>query len=342
MSREIFKFFKNFFAAANRWTKRTDECTIGVKEARGMSTVKRIATYVLVLVLLLCSTGCAEQAATDPTTAITQPPVKESLKIISFNIQTHSGGQPFFVRSEMMTEFVSEWMPDSIGMQEVTSTWRKELEATCFGEQYSSVGNAKMSTGEMNAIFYRNDKFTLVDSGTFWLSDTPDVVGSMIEGSGEPRTCTWARLKNKNTAAEFVHLNVHLDINGSAVRVKQGQALMEFVRGLGDVPMILTGDFNQSRMKSETEFYPVYQVVAALFSDARLTAPDTVSPDEWASMTRYHLEPDYYDPARQPIDYVFYTAAHFEPTVYRNIIKVRDEVFTISDHWAQYAEFTVK
>ena len=302
-------------------------------------TVKKIIAMAVVLVLLLCMVGCAEK----PNTAPTQPPVKdEPLKVISFNIQTHSNGEVFYVRKEMMTEFVSEWQPDSIGMQEVTGTWRKALDGTCFGEQYSSVGNSKKSTGEMNAIFYRNDKLSLVDSGTFWLSDTPDVVGSMVEGSSEPRTCTWARLKKKKTGKEFIHLNTHLDINGSAVRLKQGQALMAFVRGLGDVPLIVTGDFNQSRMKEDGELYPMYQVMTESLADARLTAADTVSPDEWASMVKYHREGQTYNPARQPIDYVFYTPDDFEPTVYRNVLYIRDELFTISDHLAQYVEFAVK
>lgn len=301
--------------------------------------MNRIVTVVLALALLFCATGCAEKTNTAPT----QPPVKdEPLKVISFNIQTHSNGEVFYIRKEMMTEFVNEWQPDSIGMQEVTGTWRKALEETCFGEQYSSVGNSKKSTGEMNAIFYRNDKLALVNSGTFWLSDTPDVVGSMVEGSSEPRTCTWARLKNKKTGKEFVHLNTHLDIGGSAVRLKQAQALMEFVRGLGDVPLIVTGDFNQVRMKADGEFYPVYQVMTESLADARLTAADTVSPDAWASMVDQHREGQTYNPARQPIDYVFYTLDDFEPTVYRNVLYMRDGLFTISDHLAQCVEFTVK
>lgn len=291
--------------------------------------MKRVSAAILVLMLLLCLGGCAA-------------PESEPLKIISFNIQTHSNGEIFSIREEMMTEFISEWQPDSIGMQEVTATWRKALENTCFGEQYSGVGNSVLKTGEMNAIFYRNDKFTLVDSGTFWLSDTPKVVGSKVEGSSEPRTCTWARLKNKKTGKEFVHMNTHLDISSGAVRVAQAQVVMAFIRELGDVPLILTGDFNQSRMKSESEFYPVYEVVSESLADARLTAADTVSPDEWASMVRYHREEEYYNPARQPIDYVFYTPDDFEPTVYRNVLYIRDELFTISDHLAQCVEFTVK
>ena len=137
-------------------------------------------------------------------------------------------------------------------------------------------------------------------------------------------------------------MNTHLDISSGAVRVAQAQVVMAFIRELGDVPLILTGDFNQSRMKSESEFYPVYEVVSESLADARLTAADTVSPDEWASMVRYHREEEYYNPARQPIDYVFYTPDDFEPTVYRNVLYIRDELFTISDHLAQCVEFTVK
>ena len=291
--------------------------------------MKKMLIVISALALVLCLGGCAA-------------PESEPLKVISFNIQTHSNGEIFSIREEMMTEFISEWQPDSIGMQEVTATWRKALENTCFGEQYSGVGNSVSKTGEMNAIFYRNDKFTLVDSGTFWLSDTPEVAGSKVEGSSEPRTCTWARLKNKKTGKEFVHMNTHLDINGSEVRLKQGRVLLEFIRDLGDVPLILTGDFNQSRMKSDGEPYPLYQELTASLADARIDAADTVSPDEWASMVKYHREEAVYNPARQPIDYVFYTPDEFEPTVYRNVLYIRDELFTISDHLAQCVEFTVK
>lgn len=291
--------------------------------------MKRILAVVLIAAMLCCMGGCAKTEA-------------EPLKVMSFNIQTHSNGEVFYIREEMMTEFIAEWQPDSIGMQEVTGTWRKSLDATCFGEQYSSVGNSTMKTGEMNAIFYRNDKFTLIDSGTFWLSDTPDVAGSKFEDSGEPRTCTWARLKNQKTAEEFVHLNTHLDIGGSEVRLKQGNVVLEFIQGLGDVPLILTGYFNQVQKNSSGEVYPLYQQMTESLADARMTAPDTVSPTEWASMVQYHREGEKYNPARQPIDYIFYTPEHFEPTVYRNILYIEDEIFTISDHLAQYAEFTLK
>ncbi|MBP3436176.1 MAG: endonuclease/exonuclease/phosphatase family protein [Clostridia bacterium] len=330
--------------------------------------MKRIVSAVLILVLLLCTAGCggqsADESATKPTTAPAPPSVDEPpLKIVSFNIQTHSNGNIFSIREEMMKEFITETQPDSIGMQEVTQTWRKSLEETCFGEDYSSVGNSDKKTGEMNAIFYRNDKFAPVDSGTFWLSDTPDVAGSKFEESVEPRVCTWVRLKSKTSEWEFVHLNVHLENNGTktseegrALRLKQGRVLLDFVKTLGDVPVVVTGDFNQMQSGSDGVDHLLYQqftgrafyeaedgsMVSGPFADARITAPETVSPTEWASMTQYHLAGERYNPARGPIDYIFYTPSSLEPTVYRNILYVWDEIFTISDHLPQYAEFTVK
>lgn len=328
--------------------------------------MKRITCFILLLTMLCGLTGCTTPPVTttptQPTVTLPQPVTENTiLKIMSFNIQTHRNGDIFWVRTEMMRDFIAETQPDSIGMQEVTGAWRKQLDAMCFGKQYSGVGNSDETTGEMNAIYYRNDKFTLVDSGTFWLSDTPDEVASKLEHSNEKRTCTWARLKNKETAKEFVHLNVHLDHNGEntsaearTVRLEQGKVLMNFVKTLGNTPLFLTGDFNQVQMNAKGEYYPLYlhltgqtsyttpdgNTVSGPFADARMNAPDTVSPTEWASMVKHHRENG--NPATYPIDYIFYTPAHFQPTVYRNMLYIQEDIFTISDHLAQYAEFTVK
>ena len=328
--------------------------------------MKRIVCLGVLLAVLCGLVGCtASPSATNPTqtTPTTSQPVAEqtTLKIMSFNIQTHRNGEVFWVRTEMMRDFIAEMQPDSIGMQEVTGAWRKQLDEMCFGEHYSGVGNSDETTGEMNAIYYRNDKFTLVDSGTFWLSDTPDEVASKLENSNENRTCTWARLKSKQTAQEFVHLNVHLDHNGentsaeaNAVRLEQGKVLMNFVQALGNTPLFLTGDFNQVQMNANGEYYPLYlhltgqtsyiapdgSSVSGPFADARMNAPDTVSTTEWASMVKQHRDGG--NPSSRPIDYIFYTTSHFQPTVYRNILYVEEEIFTISDHLAQYAEFIVR
>ena len=123
--------------------------------------------------------------------------------------------------------------------------------------------------------------------------------------------------------------------------------------------MILTGDLNQKEKKSSNgdfgDTYALYKYITgqssfgkddageklyAPFADARIDAPDTVSPDEWASMTKYH------DPAdtsaavtKQPIDYIFYTDAYLTAQVYENIHYKPNGLY-MSDHLPQYAELT--
>ena len=77
------------------------------------------------------------------------------------------------------------------------------------------------------------------------------------------------------------------------------------------------------------------------FSDARAEAKDTVASDAWASMTAYWQEGgEKYNPAKKPIDYVFYTTGDFTADIYRNIHYHRDGIY-MSDHLPQYCELTV-
>ena len=302
--------------------------------------VFRFLSLVLATLLCFAGTACNHQEFTE----------KKPLKIISFNVQNPNNGDSFLLRTELMAEFIAETQPDCIGMQEAPKKWREAFDSECFGEQYSGVGGDKQSLGEMNPIYYRNDKFDLVDSNTFWLSATPDVSGSKFEESNEPRTATWVRLKSKATKREFVCVNVHLDHTSAEARLKQGQVVLEFIHTLGDVPVLLTGDFNQSHLEKDGSYRLLYQyitgkasftaenggTVSTAFADARLTAPETVSPSSWATMRRHHQEGG--NPANGPIDFIFYTP-QFTPLVYRNILYGRDDVFFISDHLAQYCEF---
>ena len=313
--------------------------------------MKRIISLALVVALLLCLfSGCGS--------------TPETLKVMSFNIQTEQGADlPFSQRTVMFTDILKQYQPDSIGMQEVTPRWLTRL-GEVFGENYAGV-SAPTETSDNDAcsIFYRTDKFDLVDQGVLWLSDTPDVAGSKFPESNYVRICTWARLKNKNTGNEYVHFNTHLDHNGHntgdeamQLRTAQGKVILEFAQSLGDIPLVFTGDLNQGHTDDNDEPRELYKYLTGLagyvsesgievkgaFADARLEAPDTVSPEEWASMGKYHTEGERYDPARKPLDFIFYTAADFDALVYRNINYRVDDYWYMSDHLPQYCELTFK
>ncbi len=286
-----------------------------------------------------------------------------TLKVMSFNIQTENGTQVNFdLRAELFRDLLDQLQPDSIGMQEVTTGWIYRLNNFAFNDSYAGVGDARSPGGEASSIYYRKDKFDLVDSGTFWLSDTPDKVGSAFPNANYPRICTWARLKDKATGFEYIHLNTHLDHNGNnngtdgrAIRTAQVRVILEFIQTLPDLPMVMTGDFNQGTTSSAGNMYAMFKNILGVssfkndageeimgnFSDARTDAADTVSPDAWASMTSSWQEGEKYNPAKKPIDYVFYTAEDFDAMVYRNIHYHRDRIY-MSDHLPQYCELHVK
>lgn len=316
-------------------------------------------------VMFVATEAEAIELAGDDTYEVTDRTMENYvLKIMSFNIQTENGTQvDFALRAEMFRDLLDDRRPDSIGMQEVTVNWIKWMDSVSFNDSYAGVGEARSAGGEASSIYYRKDKFDLVDHGTFWLSDTPDVVGSALAGANYPRICTWVHLKDKVTGFEYVHLNTHLDHNGNnsaadgrKIRLAQVQVILEFIEKLGDLPMVMTGDFNQAHINSKDAPYPMYKyitgqdsyeaadgtVVSGPFSDARIDATWTVGSDSWATMTSYWQEGNSkYDPAHKPIDYVFYTGADFTADRYENIHYHRDGIY-MSDHLPQYCELTVK
>ena len=275
-------------------------------------------------------------------------------RVMSFNVQTENGTQVRAdIRADMLRALIDEYQPDSIGMQEVTTLWRSMMDSSVFNDSYSSVGEPRSAGGEANPIYYRSDKFELVDSGTFWLSDTPDVVGSMYENCNYPRICTWAHLRDKVTGKEYVHLNTHLDHNGDntakegrSLRMKQFTVILLFMQRFENIPMVLTGDLNQAAVNSDNEKYAVYKTMIgerafeledgskaySPFSNARYDAADNMPEGICASMTTYYAEgTSKYNPAKEPIDYVLYTDESLTALSYKLRLYDRGGLY-LSDH----------
>ena len=302
-------------------------------------------------------------ATAEEATALLSPdvyPIKEqtaenyTAKIMSFNVQTENGTQVRpDLRMDMLRDLIDEYMPDSIGMQEVTTKWRDMMDSYVFNQSYAGVGEPRSKGGEANPIYYRTDKFDLVDSGTFWLSDTPEVEGSALPGVNYPRICTWVHLRDKTTGLEYVHVNTHLDHNGNndaktgrSIRMQQFEVILRFVQRFGDIPMVLTGDLNQAAVNGDGEKYAVYKTMIgerafkladgteaySSFSNARYDASDNMPADTQASMTKYYEKnSDKYNPAKEPIDYLLYTPDSLTALSYKLRLYDRGGLY-LSDH----------
>lgn len=320
-------------------------------------------------VLLSAMTFCTAEEAALYVTPDVYPVMQRtaddySISLLQFNVQTENGNAaPFIVRAEMYRKFISEHMPDVVGMEEVTTNWRKWLDTYVFNDSYAGVGEPRSAGGEANPIYYRVDKFELVDSGTFWLSDTPDKVGSMIEGANYPRICTWVILKDRETGTQFAHMNTHLDHNGNNdstagnnIRKAQMGVIIKFAQSIKDIPLFLTGDLNNRRTTSKGEIYALYKMITGekqytdgdgntytlKLADSRLDAQATVDENHTATMTKYYDENNSaYEPTREPIDYVFYNPANTEALVYQTYLISENDMW-ISDHLPVFTTFKIK
>lgn len=189
----------------------------------------------------------------------------ETIRAMSFNI--------LGLENNMTTRMPAvEWVivkacPDIFGIQEGKTEWINYF-ASELGGIYETVGVGGGEVRNANTfdnIYYRTDRFTLIDGNTIWLSDTPDVPASKFESSKRVRIATWAHLTDKRTGRDILFVNTHLDNASKEARMQQTKVLFDLLSRF-DCPKILCGDFN-STMTSE-----VYETITATLDDSRVVA----------------------------------------------------------------------
>ena len=166
---------------------------------------------------------------------------------MSFNVRCKPVDEQ---RMANVVDTVQRYLPDTFGVQEATDAWMTYLNGA-LNDQYAYVGE-EAGGGEYNAVFYRTDQFELIDFGTKWLSDTPDIAGSKIPEAAYPRIFTYAHLKIKSTGEELIHVNTHVDHlgQGEQVRLAQVQVITDFLKSnYPNTPTILTADMNETADK---------------------------------------------------------------------------------------------
>lgn len=135
---------------------------------------------------------------------------------------------------------------DLFGAQEVLHGQLQDLLEGLDGYDYVGVGrNDGDKKGEYAPIFYKKSRMKCLQSGHFWISETPDVVGSKGWDANQCRICTWAEFEDNNTKWRFWVFNLHMDHRGVVARREGAKLVLSKIREMcGDQPYILTGDFN--------------------------------------------------------------------------------------------------
>lgn len=210
----------------------------------------------------------------------------QTMEIVSFNLRYNTAADSANAwphRLEAVRAMIEE--ADIVGVQEALPNMLFDLDDGLIGFGRAGTGRNADGGGEHTAILFRMDRFELLDSDTFWLSETPDVPGSRGWDAALPRIATWARFHDRHTQQSFTVLNTHFDHRGEVARQESARLLTTWIDERGDEePVLLTGDFN---VAEDSEVYRILTEGTGLF-DARLISeePATGIPGTWNDFGR--------------------------------------------------------
>lgn len=206
-------------------------------------------------------------------------PASADVRVGTYNIRLATGDQgtpnAWEARRKDLVAFIRALDLDAFGLQEVRPEQAAYLRAQL--PEYAFVGEhrgADRRSDEASPVFYRKDRFEALKSGTFWLSETPDVPGRKGWGAACPRVCSWMWLKDRKTGRTFCFANTHTDHVSARAR-KEGMLLV--IRRMkefgGGAPVVFTGDHNCRENEEPAQAVSKILVNALFASETPPTGP---------------------------------------------------------------------
>lgn len=222
---------------------------------------------------------------------------------MTFNVATYNlrlniasdGGDAWPQRKDAVKALLRYHEVDLVGTQEALIDQVEDL-AAMLGFAYVGVGRDDgRRGGEHAAIFYRTERFKLLDKGDFWLSETPDAPGKGWDAKCCNRIASWARLRERQTGRAFVVFSVHFDHEGVIARRESAHLMVRKMREIaGDEPLLCLGDFNAT-----PDSEPIGIMAASLRDAYRVSATPPYGPV--GTFNGFKLDA----PLADRIDYIF-------------------------------------
>ena len=169
-----------------------------------------------------------------------------NIKTVSFNIRCCDDvdGHAISERAPRLNEILFKIKPDLIGFQECQLPWEPLIEDAYLKDYEMYLVHRAEKNPESTPILWRRDRFSCLEKGHFWLSDTPDVESrGWDELFNCYRICLWALLQDKESGEKFVFMNTHYGF-GDKGQCDSGDLIAARAKAIGDYPIVLTGDFN--------------------------------------------------------------------------------------------------
>lgn len=249
-------------------------------------------------------------------------------KVCTFNIKYENpkeGVHQWDNRKEQILKFIKIENLDILGLQEVVHSQIEFLEQGL--PEYARIGVARddgKSKGEYSPIFYKTDRYEVIDSATFWLSPNPEIPAKAWDAA-LPRVCTWAKLIDKKSEETILVLNTHFDHVGTEARANSVDLILSKIDEIDhNGKVILMGDFN---LEPQTE--PIQKIIKSYLNDA-YEAELNLGPV--GTYNAFKIGENY----DRRIDYVFYQG--FKVKTYKNYsLRIQDTF--LSDHFPVVVEF---
>lgn len=172
----------------------------------------------------------------------------QTIKIMTYNIRldvASDAENDWTHRKVFFNGQIQFYAPDIFGIQEAKPNQVLDIATAQSQYNYVGIGRDGIGKGESSNIFYKTEKFKVMESNTFWLSATPDTI-SMGWDAACNRVCSYVLLKNKQTNKVIWVFNTHLDHIGEVARTKGLELILSRIQKLNTnkYPVILMGDFN--------------------------------------------------------------------------------------------------
>jgi len=280
------------------------------------------------LIILMIFTSCSEKSG------------KGVIKVMTLNLRYDNPADSLNAwpkRASLVCRFLKEEKPDLLGMQEVLSHQFNYLDSALI-DDYASVGVGRTDggkNGEMNPVFYKKEKFDMIRTITFWLSETPEVPGSISWGSSLPRIVTWMELIDKGDHQRFYYFNTHFAHNSDSARIISSRYLLRAVDSItGGLPFIITGDFNMVPTSTG------YSILTGPYENVPLMKDSYIISENKPYGPEYTFNGFSEKPGSGRIDYIFVRNG-MSVSQQRTIIKKEKGIY-ISDHWPVTASVSIK
>ncbi|TWP47051.1 endonuclease/exonuclease/phosphatase family protein [Lentzea tibetensis] len=175
---------------------------------------------------------------------------------MSFNLRYASDAEPnsWAVRRPVLAQLLRQEQPTVLGTQEGLYGQLKDIRRDLPAHyDWIGAGRAGGSRDEFTAIYYDTRRLTPLEFDHYWLSATPNVIGSRSWGNNVIRMVTSVRFADALAGTEFVVVNTHLDHESENSRLRSAELVRDRINALpAGLPVVLTGDFNVAAQAGPT------------------------------------------------------------------------------------------